>query len=215
MPMFEPPRSADREPAEGRGFLLVVEGIDGTGKSTLVAALAAALRRRGRAVLETFEPTNGPNGRRIRQLAASGRDGVTPEEETELFIADRREHVANEIQPALAEGRWVLMDRYYYSTMAYQGARGMDAAEIERRHRAFAPEPDLLVVLELSVGEALARITRKRGSAPDHFEGEKYLEAVAANFRRIRHPRLMRLDARLPTKTLVQAVLDRLDEAPS
>ena len=192
------------------GFLLVLEGIDGTGKTTLAAALARALEERGWRVLTTFEPTRGPYGRQIRRLAAEGREGVTPEQETELFIADRREHVSAVIAPALAAGRMVIMDRYYYSTMAYQGARGMDPAEIERRHQAFAPAPDLLVILDLPIEEARHRITAKRGSVPDSFEGASYLEAVRRIFHQIKHPNLLALDARSTTDAMVQAILERV-----
>src|SRR5687767_9442770 len=92
-----------------RGFLLVIEGIDGTGKSTLVAHLAKVLRERGLPVLTTFEPTHGLHGKKLREMAVRGRDGVTPEEETEHFIAVRRQHVSEVINPALAEGRIVIL----------------------------------------------------------------------------------------------------------
>lgn len=192
------------------GLLIVLEGIDGTGKTTLAAELAEALRARGQSVLTTFEPTHGPYGQRLRALATQGRDDVTPQEETELFIADRREHVAEVIRPALDEGCMVIMDRYYYSTMAYQGARGMDPAQIERLHEGFAPRPDLLVLLDLPVEEALHRITRKRGSIPDHFEGADYLARVREFFLQVQHPNLLLLDARASTGELVRQILERL-----
>ena len=202
---------AARSPTRPRpGFLLVLEGIDGTGKTTLAAELAEAVARRGWSALTTSEPTRGPYGRRLRELATQGREGVTPEEETELFIEDRREHVTQEILPALAAGKMVILDRYYFSTMAYQGARGMDPNEIERRHRDFAPEPDLLVLLDLPTPEALHRIKSKRGSVPDHFEGEEYLKQVRANFLKIKHPALLTLDARASTMEMVSAILKRL-----
>lgn len=185
------------------GFFIVIEGIDGTGKSTLAAALAAALREEGRTVLQTFEPTRGPHGARLRQMAVSGRDAVTPDEEMALFIADRKEHLEQEILPALHRGETVIVDRYYYSTMAYQGARGVDPAKIEAAHRDFAPEPDLLVLLDLPVAEALHRITAKRGSTPDHFEGAEYLAKVREIFLGIARDQLMKIDARATTEEMV------------
>jgi dTMP kinase len=209
MKMMTPAENSNQtRPAPG--LLIVLEGIDGTGKTTLAAELAEALRARGRSILTTFEPTKGPYGQRLRELATQGRDDVTPEEETELFIADRREHLDQEIRPALEEGQTVIMDRYYYSTMAYQGARGMDPEAIERRHEGFAPRPDLLVLLDLPVEEALHRITRKRGSIPDHFEGAEYLARVREIFLQVKHPNLLRLDARASTGEMVEKILERL-----
>jgi dTMP kinase len=164
-----------------RGRLVAIEGIDGTGKSTLAGALADALRRRGEDVVVSFEPTKGKYGRQVRELAVTGREGVTPEREAELFTLDRFEHVRDVIEPALAAGKTVILDRYFYSTMAYQGARGLDPIKIEEAN-AFAPKPDLLVLLDLTVAEALERIMKKRGSIPDHFEGKEYLTQVSKQF---------------------------------
>lgn len=194
------------------GRFVVLEGIDGTGKTTLCAALERRLRAAGREVVRSFEPTRStPHGLRLRELAASGREGVTVEEEVDLFVADRTEHLARVIRPALDAGRIVLVDRYFYSTMAYQGARGADVAAIRRRHAAFAPEPDLLVLLELDVDEALRRITEKRGSTPDAFEGRDYLSRVKAIFAAIEHPNLLRLDARNSTQRMTDEVLAALE----
>lgn len=190
------------------GCLIAIEGIDGTGKSTLAAALARELERRGRDVVRSFEPTQGQYGRKIRDLAVSGRSDA--QDETDLFVADRREHVAQAIAPALAAGKTVVLDRYYYSTMAYQGARGLDPAAIQKTNEAFAPRPDLLVILELPVAEALVRITRKRGSTPDHFEGADYLCAVDRIFKAIDHPNVLRLDARQTTDEMVAAIVSKI-----
>lgn len=196
----------------GRGYLIVVEGIDGTGKSTLCAALARELERRGVDCVHSREPTGGPHGRRIREIALSSRDDVSLDEELGLFVEDRKEHVAEVIRPNLEAGRVVLLDRYFYSTMAYQGARGADPQAIRRMNLEFAPEPDLLVILELDVESALKRVRESRGSVPDAFEGEAYLRKVDAGFRAIDHPNLLRLDARRTTAELVDRVLERLPE---
>lgn len=197
------------------GRFIVIEGIDGTGKTTLVEALATELRAAGREVVVSYEPTRGPIGSRIRALAVSGRESVSVEAEIQLFIDDRTVHQREVILPALAADRDVLLDRYFYSSMAYQGARGGDVRDIERRNRAIAREPDLLVILELPVDEALRRITHKRGSAPDLFEGREYLTKVEAIFQTIQHPRLLRLDARQATARLVQQILTRLQAEPA
>jgi dTMP kinase len=149
------------------GLFIVLEGIDGTGKSTQASLLAEWFRAQGREVVASREPTDGPWGRQIRATAATGR--LDPEEELELFLKDRREHVEQLIAPALAAGKVVILDRYYFSTMAYQGSRGFDPVQIRARNEAFAPQPDLLVILDLDVDRALERIGA-RGDTANEFE---------------------------------------------
>lgn len=150
-----------------QGLFIVIEGIDGTGKSTQSKRLAEWFRSRGREVVLSREPTDGPWGKKLRESATTGR--LSAEEELECFLNDRREHVEMNIKPALAEGKVVILDRYYFSTMAYQGARGFDPAEIRRRNEAFAPQPDLLLILDLSVESAHGRIGA-RGDTANEFE---------------------------------------------
>jgi dTMP kinase len=114
--------------AAKEGILLAVDGIDGAGKTTQVKLLADALRAAGENVLASKEPTDGQWGRRLRQSAQNGR--LSLEDELHAFIEDRKEHVATTILPALAAGSVVLLDRYFYSTIAYQGARGADVATL-------------------------------------------------------------------------------------
>jgi dTMP kinase len=154
-------------------LFLVIEGIDGTGKSTQAQRLAEWLRERGREVVTSREPTDGPWGRKLRESAATGR--LSPEDELEYFLRDRRQHVEEVIAPALAAGKVVILDRYYFSTMAYQGARGFDPAEIRRRNEEFAPVPDLLLVLDLEVDAALERIGA-RGDTANEFEKRDSLQ---------------------------------------
>lgn len=200
---------ASSSPNSRPGILVVLEGIDGTGKSTQIQRLQKALESRGHAVAALREPTDGPHGREIRRMAAEGR--ADPQRERALFVADRREDVAQNILPALQSGAIVLLDRYYYSTMAYQGARGVDPQAIERENEAFAPRPDLLVILELPVEEALKRVRQGRENGPDLFEHAEYLAQVQAQFGRITHPRLVRLDARQSPEALSRAILAQID----
>jgi dTMP kinase len=150
-----------------QGLFIVIEGIDGTGKSTQSKRLAEWFRSRGREVVLSREPTDGPWGKKLRESATTGR--LSAEEELECFLNDRREHVEICIKPALAEGKVVILDRYYFSTMAYQGARGFDPTEIRRRNEAFAPQPDLLLILDLSIESAHDRIGA-RGDTANEFE---------------------------------------------
>ncbi len=156
-----------------RGLFIVLEGIDGTGKSTQARLLADWFRGQGREVVTSREPTDGPWGRLLRESAGSGR--LSPEDELELFLRDRRQHVEELIAPSLAAGKVVILDRYYFSTMAYQGARGFDPAEIRRKNEEFAPVPDLLFTLDLDVETALSRIGA-RGDTANEFEKRDSLE---------------------------------------
>ncbi len=92
-----------------------------------------------------------------------------------MFLKDRRQHVAEKIVPALASGHVVILDRYYFSTMAYQGARGFDPQEIRRKNEAFAPVPDVLIILDLDVDTAIQRIGA-RGDTANEFEQRANLE---------------------------------------
>lgn len=155
------------------GLLIVIEGIDGTGKSTQAQRLGAWLNHQGREVVLSREPTDGPWGKKLRESAAAGR--LAPADELEYFLNDRREHVAEKIAPALAAGQVVILDRYYFSTMAYQGARGFDPAEIRRLNEQFAPLPDLLLILDLDVDAAHTRIG-VRGDTANEFEQRESLQ---------------------------------------
>ena len=141
---------------ERKGRLIVFEGIDGTGKSTHIGQLRKYLEGKGLEVVQSFEPTRGQWGRMLRDSAVTGRLSV--EDEVELFLKDRREHVETLIAPALARGAWVLLDRYYLSMMAYQGARGVDTSVIRAANEEFAPVPDAVVWLDIPVSVALERI---------------------------------------------------------
>ena len=154
------------------GLFIVLEGIDGTGKSTQARRLGEWFVSRGREVVLSREPTDGPWGQKLRESAATGR--LSPQDELQYFLNDRRQHVDEKIAPALAAGKVVILDRYYFSTMAYQGARGFDPAEIRRMNEEFAPIPDLLLILDLDVDTAHDRIGH-RGDATNEFEKHESL----------------------------------------
>lgn len=155
------------------GQLIVIEGIDGTGKSTQATMLAEALRKSHEEVVQSFEPTNGPWGKKLRESATTGRLSI--EEELNYFIRDRREHVENVITPVMERGGIVILDRYYFSTMAYQGARGLDPRKIREQNEQFAPKPDILIILDLDVDTALQRIGVRDGQA-NEFEKRESLD---------------------------------------
>ena len=177
-----------------RGRLIAFEGIDGCGKSTQLERLAASLRALGYEVVETGEPTPGPTGRRIREMARSGRE-LAPDQELRWFVEDRRAHVAELIEPALRKGCLVLTDRYYLSTVAYQGARGLDAQQILTDSEAEFPVPDLVLLLQIRPDRALERVRERGGVIEGVFERQDFLEQVAAIFGEIDRPYLERVVA--------------------
>jgi len=177
-----------------RGRLVAFEGVDGSGKSTQLRLLGEALRAAGHPVIETREPTDGAWGRRIRAMARSG-ERVPPEEELRWFVEDRHEHVETVIRPGLASGAAVLSDRYFLSTVAYQGARGLDPARLLADAEARFPLPDLALVLDIEPALGLARVAARGGPAEPAFEEASFLRAVGTLFRGLARPYLVHVDA--------------------
>jgi dTMP kinase len=192
------------------GSLLIFEGIDGTGKSTQMSLLAKALEENGHTVVTSREPTNGPFGQKLRDSMTTGR--LSPEEELALFHDDRRDHVEHLILPALEAGKIVILDRYYFSTMAYQGARGFDPEEIRRLNEDFAPVPDQVFLLELPIETALERIGCRDGSG-NTFEQKENLETCHRIFAGLEDSCLHRIDASQPPAAVHEAVLACLTPA--
>lgn len=175
------------------GKLIVFEGTDGTGKTTQRDLLGRYLQDRGYPVIITKEPTNGPYGMQIRDLY-NHRNKYSREEELDLFLADRRQHVTDLLLPSLLLGKIILCDRYYFSTVAYQGALGLNPETILTLND-FAPEPDLVLLFQAHLDIGLTRITAGRGEALNNFEQRGFLEKVAAIFAAIKRPYFRNIDA--------------------
>jgi dTMP kinase len=190
-----------------KGYLIALEGVDGTGKSTQCALLADYLESAGYPVVRLREPTQGVWGQKIRKILTEGRGDVTPEEELQYFINDRKEDVELNIAPALEQGKIVLIDRYYYSTAAYQGALGFDPVKIIEDNEAFAPRPDLLLIIEVSLDESFRRIEEGRDEISS-FEKRDYLEKVRVIFDTFIGKHIRRIDS-TPPKDEVQALLQQ------
>lgn len=156
-----------------KGLFIVFEGIDGAGKSTQCRLLLERLIAEGHTVHFDREPSDGIYGRQVRESATTGR--LSPEQELELFHKDRKQHVDELILPAKARGEVVILDRYYFSTMAYQGQRGFDPQSLREQNEAFAPQPDLLFILDLPVEVSIQRIGA-RGEERTEFEKRESLE---------------------------------------
>ncbi len=190
------------------GLLIVFEGTDGTGKSTQLKLLETALRQRGFSIESTFEPSNGRYGKQIRALFTDRRQ-ISREEELDLFIADRKDHVDRLITPALQSGKVVLCDRYYLSTIAYQGAAGLDPDYILSRNY-FAPDPDLALLFHTPVETGIRRITEGRGETLNDYEKEEYLQKVAEQFKQMKLPFIQRIDATSDINTIHKEVLEHV-----
>lgn len=143
-----------------RGKFVCVEGLDGSGKSTQIRLLAGWLRRMGREVVVTEEPTGGPIGR-ILKLALRGTLKLPVAAEALLFAADRLQHVEQVIAPAVGSGKIVVSDRYTASSLAYQSARGLPLRWVMKINE-MAPEPDLTILIDVPAEVSAQRINRSR-----------------------------------------------------
>jgi dTMP kinase len=157
------------------------EGIDGTGKSTALAAVAAALRAEGRKVHATREETEGPTGEAVRR---SVRERWDPLATTFLFVADRARHLA-ELRPRLAAGELVLCDRFLHSTYAYQsvtleGHVPDPVRFLEGLHEGWCPLPDRVVLLTMPVEEAVRRAEGRGATTP--YEKAAFLHRVQERY---------------------------------
>ena len=174
-------------PQRRAGFFVTFEGVEGSGKSTHLRLLARALREAGREVVETREPGGTSLGQSLRDLLLTPASAAPdPLAELLLYCADRAQHAAEVIRPALAAGRIVLCDRFSDSTIAYQGyGRGLDLDTVDTldaRARG-GLEPDLTFLLDCPAEAGLARALARSGAA-DRFEQESiaFHEAVRRGF---------------------------------
>lgn len=170
--------------SESRGVFVVLEGGEGSGKSTQAAILARRLRAEGRDVVETFEPGGTARGALLRSILLDDDTPLDARAELLLLAADRAQHVSELIEPSLARGAVVVCDRFSPSTLVYQGvARGLgvDAVEAVDRFAAAGSQADIVVVLDAS--EAVAR--DRLPEASDRFEraGAEFHAAVRGAYR--------------------------------
>lgn len=194
-----------------------IEGGEGAGKSTVIAALRDALQARGEHVVCTREPGGTPLAEMIRALLLDpAHEPATPETELLLMFAARSQHVRETIRPALEAGAWVLSDRFTDSSFAYQGAgRGVDIgfiAELERRCVGIVPGLTLLLDVDVVAGRAR---THSRGGTPDRIERERddFFQRVREGFlaRAAAHPERFRvIDAAQPAGTVAAIAVDAL-----
>jgi dTMP kinase len=193
-----------------RGAFICIEGIDASGKTTQARRLVKTLRRRCIDAVYTTEPSSGKVGKLIRRYVLDRERRVPISVEALLFAADRVEHVETEIKPALEKGKVVVCDRYVYSTLAYQGAAGLDLEWIELINR-FALVPDLALFLDVTPEIVVKRLKRKRSV----METPQNLERVREVYMRmLRDGRMVLVDGNKSvgdvTEEILRVVLDFL-----
>ena len=196
-------------------MFITFEGIDGVGKSTQLDMLEKHLIAQGREIVRTLEPGGTELGQEIRHLLLHRKGDVAPRSEALLYAADRAHHVETKIKPALASGKVVLSDRYFDSSVAYQGAaRELDVQEVKDISLWAIDRllPDLTVLLDLPAQEAMNRRGNK-GTEPDRLEREQveFFERARDEYLRMANePRFLVVDANLSPDEIHSQVLERV-----
>ncbi len=193
------------------GRLIVFEGIDGSGKTTVSRLFHEYIKSKGIISSWLREPSDSKWGRKIRELANS-HDSIPIKEELSYFINDRKWDIKNNINPALSQGKTVILDRYYFSTACYQGARGLDMGTIIEENLKFAPEPDLLFLIDIDVSTALKRIENSRENEAILFEKENFLKKVRKNYLSLKYNYLKLIDGRGKIEEILSLVIDEFNQ---
>lgn len=196
-------------------MFITFEGIDGVGKSTQLDLLETWLIQQGKEVVRTLEPGGTELGQEIRHLLLHRKGDVAPRAEALLYAADRAHHVATKIRPALGLGKVVLSDRYFDSSVAYQGAaRELDVTQV-RDISLWAVDnllPNLTILLDLTAEQAILR-RNKTGVEPDRLEQEKveFFERAREQYLELaKEPRFLIIDANLSVDEIQQQIRARV-----
>ncbi|MGD9131117.1 MAG: dTMP kinase [Candidatus Bathyarchaeota archaeon] len=163
-----------------KGIFVCIEGLDGSGKTTHAYRLVQNLQKRGFNAVYTTEPGRGELGKFIRASVLQGKKRVPRVVEAVLFAVDRVEHLEKDVKPALMAGKVVVSDRCVYSSLAYQGAAGLDLKWIEEINR-FALPPDLALYIDVPPEVVVKRIRRKK-SVMERLETQRRVKEVYMKF---------------------------------
>ena len=188
---------------KGKGFFICVEGLDGCGKTTQTKLLVRKLRKMGWDAVYTAEPSRGKIGQFIKKYCLHGEKRTFPIVEALLFVADRFEHVEREVIPALNEGKIVVSDRYVYSSLAYQGATGLDLKWIEMINE-HAIRPDLAIFVDVEPEAVIKRLKPKK-SVMENLETQRKVREVYVKF--VEKGELVRIDGNKYTKEVADDIL--------
>lgn len=193
-----------------RGLFICIEGLDASGKTTHARRLVWNLQKRGFEAIYTTEPSAGEIGKFIRKYVLQRRKRVPSVVEALLFAVDRVDHVEKEIKPALQEGKIVVSDRYVYSSLAYQGAAGLDIKWIEEINELALPS-DLAIYIDVPA-EVVVRRLRGRRSVMERLEIQRKVREVY--MRLVKNGSLIPVDGNRPrdevSKDVLTIVLDFL-----
>lgn len=186
-------------------LFVVFEGIDGAGKSTLVDMLFLRCTALGIPAWRGMEPTRGEWGMKIRRML--GGEGASAEEQVRLFMLDREDDVRDNIAPALESGKLVILDRYYFSNAAYQGAQGLEPSRIieMNRERRF-PAPDRVYLVDIDPATAMRRVGNRGGEGREIFETERFLERVRSAYAAIMDNTFLVLDGRMAPDEIISHI---------
>lgn len=201
------------------GLFIVIDGIDGSGKSEIVKMLHNYLfsKEKKYRILTTREPTNGSYGKQIREMLKQEKDPQSNSKKlVDLFIKDRQEHLEKTIEPFLKKSNEhelniVLCDRYYYSTIAFQGAQGLNMEALIAKNKKFR-KPDIAFILDAEPSLALKRIEYRE---KEKFEQLDFMKKIRENF--LRMPNLLNdnikiIDSSKPLKNVFGAVKKEIDK---
>ncbi len=189
--------------------LIVFEGIDGSGKTTVSKMLFDYMKEKNLPVAWLREPSDSNWGNKIREISRI-KTRIPLEEELHYFIEDRKFNVSHNIKPALSQNKIVILDRYYYSTACYQGARGINMDEIIQMNREFAPEPDITFIIDVDVNIAMNRIKKNRNSRVKLFEQKKFLKKVRKNYLALIGKNIHIIDGSQDLKTILKRITEIL-----
>ena len=179
-----------------RGIFIVVDGLDGSGKSEIVKMLHNYLFSKNKKyrIMTTREPTNGKYGAKIRKMLAKEKDPFSSSRKlVDMFVKDREDHLKRNVEPFLKtinghELNIAICDRYYYSTIAFQGAQGMDIKMLIKKNKKFR-KPDLAIILDVDPSVALKRIEYRK---KEKFEQLEFMKKIRNNF--LKMPKMLKKD---------------------
>ncbi len=176
----------------GCPYFIVFEGIDGSGKTSQSKLLLNFLINEGFDSVWFREPSDSKWGAKIRNISHY-KESIPIEEELNYFTRDREWDLENNIKPALQKNKIVILDRYFYSTACYQGARGLDMKKILHSSKSTFPTPDIIFLIDIEVKTAMSRIGKNREFTAKLFEKAEFLIKVRKNYLKLKETNLYKI----------------------